>query len=178
MIHPRSWGPGVHLHVEIQGVLSISGSLVCTREYMAWCLSYQSLVDFSVRFERVICPSLCREIICRIQRNIAAGELAVQWRYEMILIEMRKGYDLRRLTLGINLSHAWNPWKLLTWSNESSCCVSSCIFLKIFGDRWSFWFFLQNRLKTSNIGIWITYLWFFKLHSHAVFEWELVWLHS
>ena len=63
---------------------------------------------------------VCQEIICRIQRNIAAGELAVQWRYEMMLMEIRKGYDLRRLTLGINLNLIWNLWKLWTWSTETS----------------------------------------------------------
>ena len=31
----------------------------------------------------------------------------MQCRYEMMLMEMRKGYDLRRLTLGINLSHVY-----------------------------------------------------------------------
>ena len=35
MIHLRSWEPGVHLHVEVQGVLGISESLVCMKEYMA-----------------------------------------------------------------------------------------------------------------------------------------------
>ena len=55
MIHPRSWGPGVHLHVEVQGVLGISESLVCKKEYMARCFSDQSLVDLIVRFERAMC---------------------------------------------------------------------------------------------------------------------------
>ena len=54
MIHPRSWGPGVHLRVEVQGVLGISESLVCMKEYMARCLSDQSLVDLSVRFESYV----------------------------------------------------------------------------------------------------------------------------
>ena len=59
MVHPRSWGPGIHLQIKVLGALGISESLVCIEEYMAWCLSDQSLVDLSVRFERVICPSLC-----------------------------------------------------------------------------------------------------------------------
>ena len=63
MIHPRSWGPGVHLHVEVQGVLGISESLVCMKKYMARCLSDQSLVDLSVRFERVICLSVRRSSV-------------------------------------------------------------------------------------------------------------------
>ena len=40
----------------------------------------------------------------------------------MMLMEIRKGYDLRRLTLGINLNLIWNLWKLCTWSTETSCC--------------------------------------------------------
>ena len=60
---------------------------------------------------------VCQEIICWIQRNIAAGELAVQWRYEIMLMEISKGYDLRRLTLGINLNLFGNLWKLWTWIN-------------------------------------------------------------
>ena len=96
-----------------------------------------------------MCLSVCQEIICRIHRNIVAEELVVQWGYEMMLMEIRKGCDLRRLTLGINLNLVWNPWKLLTWSTETSCCVLSWIFLKTFGER----SFLQNLLKISNLGI-------------------------
>ena len=35
MVHPRSWGPGIHLQMKVQGTLGISESLVCMKEYMA-----------------------------------------------------------------------------------------------------------------------------------------------